>query len=197
MAITMKPFTITATLLTLSVIVPTFASCAETGSCTESPTVPFSYTAEPTPSAEPEPERSLREIAGALDALAAAWLNEAVSDETKAAVADARSSYAALADDADDDKISEVIGLLEKATDKAKAERDSCNVRFANGYTVLQGYLGWEGDFDAPCIWVDGTVTMRDRGNACATFGVTNLDRNSVTWEASEGYLPCWTSTYS
>lgn len=125
----------------------------------------------------------------ALDRLAAAWLNEHISDETKTALSAARAAYAEKADDA--------VAALRKATDTAKEEYAANNNIFADKYSVLQGYLGWEGDFDAPCIWVDGTVTMRDRGNARATFGVSSLDTNSVSWEIAEGYLPCWTSRFT
>lgn len=63
--------------------------------------------------------------------------------------------------------------------------------------TKLQGALGWEGDVDAPIVYVDGSYTLRGNGNKLITFYEYNLKRNSVEWYCSENYLPCWISKFT
>ncbi len=61
----------------------------------------------------------------------------------------------------------------------------------------LQGALGWEGDIDAPIVYVDGSYTLRGNDNKLITFYEFNLKRNSVEWYCSDEYLPCWISEFS
>ena len=63
--------------------------------------------------------------------------------------------------------------------------------------TKLQGALGWEGDIDAPIVYVDGSYTVRGNGNKLITFYEYNLKRNSVEWYCKEDYLPCWVSEFT
>ena len=137
-----------------------------------------------------------KDTARELDRIAAAWLNEAIPDETKATIRELLRSYADIAA-GNAGYIDKAIADLVFADTVGRTEYDRQNSAFADTFSRLQGYIGWEGDYDAPCIWADGTVTMRDRGNARATFGVSGLERGSVSWTAAEGYLPCWTSRYS
>ena len=55
--------------------------------------------------------------------------------------------------------------------------------------------FGWEGDLNAPIIYMDGGFHVRDR-DINVNFGVTDI-KGSINWYLNEGYLPCFVSEYS
>lgn len=63
--------------------------------------------------------------------------------------------------------------------------------------TNLQGALGWEGDKDAPIVYVDGSYKLRGNGDKVIAFYDRYLEDGAVNWYCSEGYLPCWISEFS
>ena len=55
--------------------------------------------------------------------------------------------------------------------------------------------FGWEGDLNAPIIYMDGGFHVRDR-DINVNFGVKDI-KGSINWYLDEGYLPCHVSEYS
>ena len=107
-----------------------------------------------------------------------------------------KSAKAALAKDdlTQSEAYSEYIFLMTaiNAAKNAPIDGTFANV-YASGATCS---FGWEGDKDAPILWVDGTYLLRDNGNKVITFGVSELGAKSVKWYNKEGYLPCFVSEY-
>ena len=62
--------------------------------------------------------------------------------------------------------------------------------------TNLQGALGWEGDKDAPIVYVDGSYKIRDGGEKVISFYDRYLENGAVNWYCKEDYLPCWVSEF-
>lgn len=62
--------------------------------------------------------------------------------------------------------------------------------------TNLQGALGWEGDKDAPIVYVDGSYKLRGNGDKVISFYDRYLSNGSVNWYCKEDYLPCWVSEF-
>ena len=78
------------------------------------------------------------------------------------------------------------------------AEASDTDKSYANKYASgIVCSFGWEGDKDAPILWVDGTYQLRDNGNKLITFGVDELAPKSAKWYNAEGYLPCFVSEYA
>ncbi len=78
------------------------------------------------------------------------------------------------------------------------AEASDTDKSYANKYASGNVCsFGWEGDKDAPILWVDGTYLLRDNGNKLITFGVDELAPKSAKWYNAEGYLPCFVSEYT
>lgn len=63
--------------------------------------------------------------------------------------------------------------------------------------TNLQGALGWEGDKDAPIVYVDGSFKIRDGGERVISFYDRYLENGAVNWYCKEDYLPCWVSEFN
>ncbi len=71
-----------------------------------------------------------------------------------------------------------------------KIKRDVTN-------TNLQGSLGWEGDVDAPIVYVDGSYKLRGNEDKVIAFYEYYLYDSAVDWYCSEDYLPCWVSEFT
>lgn len=79
--------------------------------------------------------------------------------------------------------------LFEEMKKTLKIKRDVTN-------TNLQGALGWEGDQDAPIVYVDGSFKLRGNGDMVISFYDRYLPDGSVNWYCKEDYLPCWVSEF-
>jgi hypothetical protein len=55
--------------------------------------------------------------------------------------------------------------------------------------------FGWEGDLNAPFIYMDGSFYVRER-DIDVNFGVSTI-KGSINWYLNDGYLPCFVSEYS
>ncbi|PYG88242.1 S-layer family protein [Ruminiclostridium sufflavum DSM 19573] len=68
-----------------------------------------------------------------------------------------------------------------------------------NTHNKLAGSIGFEGDINAPIVYIDGTIKLVSRDELLIRFGLADLDNKgvSINWYNRDGYLPCYVSEYT